>query len=105
MNHADGGRYALVGFIQQMLGSSADYIRYISPPSEGAGGEFQALVSFEVEVHGQDQSVTGRTLDGKKRILTQYKYSLSERPIRPQELAEIAETLRRSAIAANAVED
>ena len=69
-------------------------------------GDFQTLVAFEIEVYGQDQNATGHTSKGnKKRILTQYKFSLSQRQIQPKELTEIAAALQQSEVLANAIED
>jgi len=95
----DGGMFALAGYLHQMLGGAADFVRCISPREKGGPGEFQTVISFETEAAGQDLLMVGLTPTAKRlRVLTQYKFSLNPGPypIRPQELNDIAETLKRS---------
>src|SRR6266571_6491210 len=54
----DGGAAALAGFVNQMLGSAADFAVCISPKADDAGG-FKTLILFETERYGQDSTSTG----------------------------------------------
>lgn len=94
----DGGLAALAGFVNQMLGSAADFAVCISPKVDDADG-FKTLISFETEKHGQDSCATGLSTDGRKvRVLKQYKYSSNPEKykIGKGELQEIVATLRKS---------
>jgi hypothetical protein len=99
----DGGLNALLGFVNQMLGSAADFAVCISPKVDDNGG-FKTLISFETERQGQDSCATGLSAGGhKERVLKQYKYSSNpgKYKIGTGELKEIVATLRKSEKKAN----
>lgn len=64
-NEQDGGLFALVGYLQQMLGGASDFVRCISPKRKAGPGEFQTLISFETEASGQDFVIEGVTFSRK----------------------------------------
>jgi hypothetical protein len=68
----EGGRFALAGFVHQMLGSAASLARHLSARGTAADP------FFELEAYGQDESVETKKGAGKrKRVLTQYKVSFT----------------------------
>jgi len=104
---SDGGLVALAGYVNQMLGSAADFAICLSGQANDAGG-FKTLIRFETEVHGQDSSQTVGTAENQMmRILKQYKYSANpeKHPIGPSELKKIITTLRRSATKASKTQE
>jgi hypothetical protein len=95
----DGGLFALVGYLYQMLGGATDFVRCISPVERIGPDEIRTLISFETEAGGQDFVAEGVTQSARRlRVLTQYKFSLNplRNPIRPAELSDIAEALNKS---------
>jgi hypothetical protein len=98
-SEADGGMFALVGFIQQMLGTAEDYVRYVSGLETTGPARFENII-VETEALGQDTAMTGVTRKGNRvRTLTQYKFSHTpdDHPIYPKQLREIAKKLKTSA--------
>jgi hypothetical protein len=84
----DGALFALVGFLQQMLGTAADYIRYSGLKLTGHP-RFESVI-VETEVGGQDSVASGVSTSGHKlQVITQYKFSLGRRPIDAGGAAEI----------------
>jgi hypothetical protein len=100
IDQQDGGRFALVGFVQQMLGSAAAFVEFVS--DEAGDGDGQLAPLFEIEAYGQDQSrVTSMPHGERRRILTQYKVSSTKRQITEPDAREIVKALQRSKRAAN----
>jgi hypothetical protein len=102
----EGGVVALAGYVNQMLGSAADFAICLSRKTDEAGG-FKTLISFETEKHGEDSCLTGLTEEKLKiRVLKQYKFSANPAvyPIRQKELNTIVATLKRNANKANKTE-
>jgi hypothetical protein len=92
----DGAMFALVGFLQQMLGTASDYVRYISGLKAAGQERFQSVV-VETEVCGEDSVATGVTTSGyRSRVITQYKFSLSRRPIGDEEMGRIIGGLKNA---------
>ncbi len=89
--------FALVGFIQQMLGTSEDYIRNFSGLETSGTRQFENLI-VETEALGQDTTLTGLTRAGDRvHILTQYKFSRTpDRKIYPKEVEEMAQKFNAS---------
>lgn len=85
----DGGAWSLAGYIYQLLGSAAERISLDEVASEPAG---DTSVRFWLERHGQDATVENGVTDR----LVQFKYSQTDRPIQPAELAEILKALEKS---------
>ena len=103
----EGGFVALVGYLQQMLGGAQDYVQWLQPKRGTRDGGFQALLTFEHEVYGQDFADVAADASGRRtRTLTQYKFSLhpEANTIPPAELDEIVDTLLQSQQEANRVE-
>ena len=103
----DGGVAALAGYVNQMLGSVADFARCISGQTSDSDG-FKTLICFETEVHGQDSSAISQTASKQAtRVLKQYKYSANpdKYPIRRDELQAIIKTLKASEKKARKTQD
>jgi GTPase SAR1 family protein len=91
----DGGRFALVGFTQQILGSAAAFIGCMSRGDGVHDSESDAI--FEIEIDGQDESTTsGTPHGGRSRVLRQYKVSSTNRKICMPDAKDIVRALRRS---------
>lgn len=84
----DGGSWALLGFLYQLLGSAAVSLQRRSVRSGDINADF-----VQIERHGQDLVGHSRT----QTNLVQFKYSETGRDIGPAELARILKAFERSA--------
>jgi hypothetical protein len=84
----DGGSWALLGFLYQLLGSAAVSLQRRSVRPGDINADF-----IHIEHHGQDLVGSSPGLIN----LVQFKYSDAEREIGPAELANILKVFERSA--------
>jgi hypothetical protein len=95
----DAGRYALAGFLYQLVGSVHDALSILRRPSLADGS---CTAEFALELYGQDAGAIGSGKSGTTLELIQYKYSTDplHNPIDEAELIEILQSFRKSKHAA-----
>lgn len=94
-NHEESGRYAIAGFLYQLIGSGFEALDvYQGLPADQPPTELVVVERF-----GQDAAVFPAHGSTKKPRMIQYKYSSTNAKIRPQELREILQSFLDSVCA------
>jgi hypothetical protein len=95
----DAGRFALAGFLYQLVGSVHHALKVLRRPNLT---DDSCAAEFALEIYGQDAGAIGSGNTGKALELIQYKYSgdPSHNSIDEAELIEILQAFRKSKRAA-----